>query len=101
MGFLEKAKAAAEQATAKAKEGVSDVQTKRDLSTAYNELGQKAFELADTGAISHAEVIRARRHGRDLARGDRSDRGAHPRAEGAGERRRGDDDRLEREHDAA
>jgi len=56
MGFLDKAKAAAEQATAKAKEGVSDVQTKRDLSTAYNELGQKTFELADTGAISHAEL---------------------------------------------
>jgi hypothetical protein len=56
MGFLDKAKAAAEQATAKAKEGVSDVQAKRDLSTAYNELGQKAFELADSGAISHAEL---------------------------------------------
>ena len=56
MGFLDKAKAAAEQATAKAKEGVSDVQTKRDLSTAYTELGQKAFELADSGAISHAEL---------------------------------------------
>ena len=56
MGFLDKAKAAAQQATEKAKEGVSDVQTKRDLSTAYAELGQKAFELADSGAISHAEL---------------------------------------------
>jgi len=56
MGFLDKAKAAAEQATAKAKEGVSDVQTKRELGAAYTELGQKAFELADSGAISHAEL---------------------------------------------
>lgn len=56
MGFLDKAKAAAEQATAKAKEGVSDVQTKRELGTAYGELGQKAFELAESGAISHAEL---------------------------------------------
>lgn len=56
MGFLDKAKAAAEQATAKAKEGVSDVQVKRDLSQAYNELGQKAFDLADAGAVSHAEL---------------------------------------------
>ena len=40
MGFLDKAKAAAEQAAAKAKEGVEDVQTKRDLSAAYNELGK-------------------------------------------------------------
>jgi hypothetical protein len=56
MGFLDKAKAAAEQATAKAKEGVADVQTKRDLGQAYGELGQKAYELAESGAISHAEL---------------------------------------------
>ena len=41
MGFLDKAKAAAEQAASKAKEGVQDVQTKRELSQAYGELGQK------------------------------------------------------------
>ena len=34
MGLLDKAKAAAEQAAAKAKEGVEDVQTKRELSQA-------------------------------------------------------------------
>ena len=41
MGFLDKAKAAAEQAASKAKEGVQDVQTKRELAQAYGELGQK------------------------------------------------------------
>jgi hypothetical protein len=64
MGFLDKAKAAAEQAAAKAKEGVEDVQAKRELSQAYNELGKEAFELIQSGAISdsrldvHAEKIR-------------------------------------------
>ena len=65
MGFLDKAKAAAEQATAKAKEGVEDVQVKRELSQAYNELGKIAFELVESSDISHpkfetvAEKIRA------------------------------------------
>jgi len=49
MGFLDKAKAAAVEATAKAKEGVEDVQTKRELSQAYNELGKVAFELVESG----------------------------------------------------
>ena len=65
MGFLDKAKAAAEQAAAKAKEGVDDVQTKRELSQAYNELGKVAFELVESNDITHpkletlAEKIRA------------------------------------------
>jgi hypothetical protein len=56
MGFLDKAKAAAEQAATKAKEGVQDVQTKRELSQAYHELGQKTHELASSGALSHPDL---------------------------------------------
>jgi hypothetical protein len=65
MGFLDKAKAAAVEATAKAKEGVEDVQLKRELSQAYNELGKVAFELIESNDITHpkletlAEKIRA------------------------------------------
>jgi len=65
MGLLDKAKAAAVEATAKAKEGVEDVQLKRELSQAYNELGKIAFELVESHAITHprletvAEKIRA------------------------------------------
>jgi len=65
MGFLDKAKAAAEQAAAKAKEGVEDVQTKRELGQAYGELGKTTFGLVESGDISHpmlealAEKIRA------------------------------------------
>jgi hypothetical protein len=67
MSFLDKAKAAAQQAGAKVKEGadqaaakgreaIDDVQTGRDLNTAYGDLGRKAYELASSGAISHAEL---------------------------------------------
>jgi hypothetical protein len=56
MGFLDKAKQAAEQATAKAKEGVEDVQLKRELSQAYNELGKIAFELVEGNEIAHPRL---------------------------------------------
>ena len=49
MGFLDKAKAAAEQAATKAKEGVEDVQAKRNLSHAYEELGRTAYGLLQLG----------------------------------------------------
>ncbi|MDQ6816589.1 MAG: hypothetical protein M3018_04165 [Actinomycetota bacterium] len=56
MGFLDKAKAAAEQAATKAKEGVEDVQSKRELSQAYGDLGRAAYRLASAGEISHPEL---------------------------------------------
>lgn len=62
MGFLDKAKAAAEQAAAKAKEGVEDVQSKRELGQAYGELGRSAYSLIQGGELSHPslEAIAAR-----------------------------------------
>jgi hypothetical protein len=56
MGFLDKAKAAAEQAANRANETVADVQTKRELTKAYGEFGEKAYGLADSGAISHPDL---------------------------------------------
>jgi hypothetical protein len=67
MGFLDKAKSAAEQAAQKAKEGAEfaahkaketaeDVQTKRELGSAYDELGRKAFELVESGVLSHESL---------------------------------------------
>ena len=52
MGLLDKAKQAAEQAATRAKEGVEEVQTKRELSQAYGELGKSVFELVENGEIS-------------------------------------------------
>lgn len=67
MSFFDKAKAAAQQAAERAREGagqaaakgreaIEDVQTARDLSAAYTDLGHKAYELASSGAISHPEI---------------------------------------------
>ena len=56
MGLLDKAKQAAEQAAAKAKEGVEDVQTKRELSQAYNDLGKSTYELIGSGEISNPRL---------------------------------------------
>ena len=53
MSFFDKAKQAANQAVAKTKEGVEDVQQKHQLSQAYGELGRTAFELIEAGEISN------------------------------------------------
>jgi hypothetical protein len=64
MGFLDKVKEGAEQAAAKAKETAGDVQTKRELGKAYDELGRETFSLIESGAVSnpaleaHAAKIR-------------------------------------------
>jgi hypothetical protein len=52
-GFLNKAKQAAETAVTKTKEGVEDVQQKRELSQAYGDLGKTAFELIESGEIAN------------------------------------------------
>jgi hypothetical protein len=54
MGLLDKAKAVAEEATSRVKEGVDDVQTKRSLSQAYDQLGQTTYELIEKGELTHA-----------------------------------------------
>jgi hypothetical protein len=66
MGFLDKAKAAAEQAANKANEAVGDVQTKRELAKVYGELGEKTYALADSGAISHPELAPLVERAREL-----------------------------------
>jgi hypothetical protein len=45
-----------EQAAARAKEGVEDVQAKRELSQTYNDLGKTAYELIESGEIVHARL---------------------------------------------
>ena len=60
MGFMDKVKATvksgAEQAATKAQEELERLQTKRDLAQAYEDLGEKTFELADRGDVSHADL---------------------------------------------
>jgi len=47
MGFLDKAKAAAEQAANRANETVADVQTKRELSKVFGDLRETAVRFAE------------------------------------------------------
>src|SRR5512133_1076912 len=56
MGVLDKVKAAAGQATTKAQEGVSTLQTKRKLAQAYGELGQTTYELVQSGELTHPRL---------------------------------------------
>ena len=56
MGFLDKAKSAAEQAATRAKEGVEDVQTKLKLDRAYQDLGRTAFDLMERGELTHERL---------------------------------------------
>jgi polyhydroxyalkanoate synthesis regulator phasin len=67
MGFLDKAKEAAEQAAAmaksgaeaaanKAKETADEVQTKRELGQTYDALGKLAHELVEAGELAHDKL---------------------------------------------
>lgn len=56
MGFMDRAKSAAEQASAKAKETAGDVKTKHALGEAYDELGKLAFELASSGELANDKI---------------------------------------------
>jgi hypothetical protein len=75
MGFLDKAKAAADQATTRVKEGVDDVQAKRSLSQVYAQLGQTAYELIEKGELTHAGLTEQAGEIRVL-RGHLADEGA-------------------------
>jgi hypothetical protein len=56
MGVLDRVKAAAGRATTKAQEGVATVQTKRKLTQPYGELGQTAYELVQSGELTHPRL---------------------------------------------
>ena len=67
MGLLEKVKEQAEQTAARARDGVEDMQAKRELSQAYTELGKTAFALLERGEISHPELNPPAAHIRELS----------------------------------
>jgi hypothetical protein len=66
MGFVDKLKAGAEQASNKARETAQEVQTKRELGQAYTDLGKTAFGLVDRGEISHGELTAGVDHIKEL-----------------------------------
>jgi len=56
MGLLDKAIAAADQASTHLKEEVDGVQDKRLLAQAYEQLGQTTYELIAAGELSHERL---------------------------------------------
>ena len=61
MGLLDKVRAGAEQAkdmagaaAAKAKEEAKELQLKRDLNDAFEDLGKATFERMESGELQHA-----------------------------------------------
>lgn len=54
--FLNRIKDATNVVATRAREGVEELQTKHELSQAYNDLGRKAADLVESGAISHPEL---------------------------------------------
>jgi hypothetical protein len=86
MKLLDKAKLAAEQAATKAKEGVEEVQTKRELNAAYGELGTKVFDLVEAGELAKPEldelVAKIRTLKAKLAEGDAVETAEAPASSG-------------------
>jgi hypothetical protein len=66
MGLADKLKAGVEQAGNKARETAQEVQTKRELGTAYSDLGKTAFGLVDRGEVSHGELTAGVDHIKEL-----------------------------------
>jgi hypothetical protein len=57
MGFLDNVKSAADQVATRAKDGVDEVQAKRNLTHAYEDLGRTAFQLIEENEISHPRLV--------------------------------------------
>jgi hypothetical protein len=56
MSLIDRVKSQAEQTASKAREGVQDVQSKRELGQVYGELGERTFELIESGQVSSPEL---------------------------------------------
>ena len=55
-GWMDKLKDATSNVVEKTRDGVEDLQQKRELSETYGELGRKAAELVESGAIAHPDL---------------------------------------------
>jgi hypothetical protein len=54
---MDRAKSVAGQAAAKAREGAEDVKARRDLGSAYDELGKLTFELVESGEVASEKLM--------------------------------------------
>jgi uncharacterized protein involved in exopolysaccharide biosynthesis len=88
--FLNRLREATANVTQMTKEGVESLQTKRELSQAYGDLGRKTAELVESGSISHPELaalverigeLRAQLAAADEPEGEDAEAGAPPPAD--------------------
>ncbi|HZQ64359.1 MAG TPA: hypothetical protein VFA66_03940 [Gaiellaceae bacterium] len=56
MGFLDKVKSNLQETATMAREGIDDLQTKRELGRHYEELGRRAYELIESGKLQTDEL---------------------------------------------
>jgi hypothetical protein len=54
--FFDRLKEATANVTQMTREGVETLQTKRELSQAYGDLGRTTADLVQSGAVSHADL---------------------------------------------
>ena len=83
MGLLDRVKAGAEQAASSAQRQAQIVQTKRELSQAYSDLGKAVYGLVGRGEVSNSELTAGVEHITELqarldGAGESADTGAEP-----------------------
>lgn len=66
MGLMDKIKASADDAATKARATVQDVQSKRGLAQAYQDLGKATYELIESGDINDERLGAPAQHVHDL-----------------------------------
>src|SRR5260370_429050 len=91
MGFLDKVKTNLQDTAQMAREGLEELQTKRELTRAYGDFGRKAFELLESGELSHAQLqagaeeirkLKAELEAEQAAGSRSSEEGSRPRRSG-------------------
>ena len=54
--FFDRLKDATSVVATKTREGIEDLQTRQELSRAYNDLGRTTVELVENGEVTHPEL---------------------------------------------
>jgi hypothetical protein len=66
MGLIDQLKLASEQASARARETVTETQLKQDLAHAYTDLGRVTYALVERGDLIDNRLSSSTEHVRDL-----------------------------------
>ncbi len=56
MSLIDRVKSQAEETASKARDGVQGAQAKHELGQAYGELGERTFEMIESGQLSNPEL---------------------------------------------